>query len=304
MAVHCLNYCLWSGGLTDHQSLERTGAAVIPYGVGNSSNLIRTILALRPTAIHCTPSYLAKLQTLLEREFSITPRSLGLRLGLFGGEGGLQSRDFRKHIESVWGFRAMDANYGAADVLSMFGAECKVRNGLHFMGQGVILPELKDPKSDTILVWEKGVRGEFVFTSLRKECQPLIRYRSHDIVEVVGIDRCACGRRSPRFRIVGRLEDMIVVRGVNVFISSIAACINQHLDQLSGEFRVRVDREDPIERCIIAVETRADNPGSELIRQLEDGFRQSLYFKPAVELLEPGSLPRTEGKTQRLERIL
>ncbi|OGW69861.1 MAG: hypothetical protein A2036_01415 [Omnitrophica bacterium GWA2_50_21] len=304
MVVHCLNYCMWSGGLTDHQSLERTGAAVIPYGVGNSSNLIRTILSLRPTAIHCTPSYLTRLQTILKQEFSMEPRALGLSLGLFGGEGGLQDSDFRRHIEEVWGFRAMDANYGAADILSMFGAECHARDGLHFMGQGVIHPELKNLKDDTILNWEKGARGEFVFTSLRKECQPLVRYRSHDVVEILDINPCLCGRKSPRFKIVGRLEDMLVVRGINVFVSSIAACINRNLDRLTGEFRIRVNRKDPIEQCIVAVEAKTNKDYEGLEQNLEEQFRQLIYFKPVVEILAEGSLPRTEGKTHRLERIL
>ena len=304
VVVHCLNYCMWSGGVTDHQSLERTGAAVIPYGVGDSSNLIRTILMIRPSAIHCTPSYLSKLEVIVSQEFNSAPSKLGLRLGLFGGEGGVQDKAFRRRIEDVWGFRAMDANYGMSDVLSMFGAECRVRDGLHFMGQGVIHPELKKLNDDTTLSWEPGARGELVLTHLCKECQPLVRYRTHDIIEIVSMERCECGRRSPRFRVIGRIEDMIIVRGVNVFMSSIAAVINEHLDMLTGEFRVAVDKADPIERCIVKVEVKKGKARAGLDVYLRDLFKSALYIRPSVEILPEASLMRTAGKTQYLERIL
>ncbi len=304
MVAHCLNYCMWTGGITDHQSLERTGAAVMPFGVGNSSDLVRTMLTLKPSGIHCTPSYLSKLEAVVSQEFSMAPSGLGLKLGLFGGEGGVQNRDFRRRIEALWAFRAMDANYGVSDVLSMCGAECKVRDGLHFMGQGVVYPELKSLENNDIVQWEKGVRGELILTNVLKECQPLVRYRTHDIVEVVGVDSCGCGRRSPRFRVVGRVEDMVVVRGVNIFTSSVAAVVNKRLDVLTGEFRILVDAHDPIERFVIRIEVKKDVAQEGLCVQLTDLFKASLYVRPVVEMVPEGSLPRTAGKTRYLERIL
>jgi phenylacetate-CoA ligase len=198
----------------------------------------------------------------------------------------------------------MDANYGMSDVLSMFGAECEVRDGLHFMGQGALLPELKALGNDEIIPWEPGARGELVLTNIRKECQPLVRYRAHDIIEVTGMGPCGCGRRSPRFRVAGRLEDMIVVKGINVSLSSIAEVVNRHSDVLTGEFRVLVDKTDPIEHCVIKVEARSGKVREGLSHELEGLFKDALYVSPRVEIVPEARLPRTDEKTQRLERIL
>lgn len=145
IVVHCLNYCMWAGGLTDHLSLEAAGAAVIPFGVGNTKSLIKTILDLKPIAISCTPSYLPLLESILDSEFKLKPWQLGLRKGYFGGEGGLQNEKFRKNIEDIWGISAIDANYGMSEALSIFGSECSNKAGLHFHGQGIIHVELIDP---------------------------------------------------------------------------------------------------------------------------------------------------------------
>lgn len=304
LVVHCLNYCMWSGGVTDHEALERTGAGVIPYGVRDSSNLIRMILSLRPTGIHCTPSYLAKLEQRLADEFGLSPAALGLKLGLFGGEPGLQDPHFRARIERVWGFRAMDANYGMAEVLSIFGAECDVREGLHFMGQGVVYPELKNPAGDDVLPWEPGAQGELVLTHLSRECQPLLRYRTSDMIEVIAAGPCRCGLPSPRWRVVGRADDMVVVRGVNVYLSAIAEVVNARGNPLAGEYRVLVDRSPPISQCVVKVEVGSERPPDGLGDDLEDRLAGRLGVRVAVTLVPQGSLPRTEGKTRRLDRVL
>ncbi|MBN2563170.1 MAG: AMP-binding protein [Phycisphaerae bacterium] len=304
LIVHCLSYCMWSGGVTDHQALERAGAAVIPYGVGNTSQLLRTILDVKPTGIHCTPSYLAKLEQHLNEEFDLAPSALGLKLGLFGGEPGLQDRHFRARIEHDWGFRAMDANYGMAEVLSMFGAECQVREGLHFMGQGVVYPELKHPTGDELLPWEPGVRGELVLTHLRRECQPLVRYRTSDLIEVVACGPCECGRPTPRWRVVGRLDNMVVIRGVNVYLSSIGEVIHGELDRLTGEYRVLVNRTQPITDFVIKVEVKPGRQQHNLAHELEDRLMRELGVRVCVTLVPQGHLPRTGEKTRRLERVL
>ena len=120
--IHCLNYCLWAGGVTDHLNLEATGATVIPFGVGNTKHLIETIRQLQPTSISCTPSYLSRLEVVLRDEFHMSPPELGLKKAFLGGEGGLQNPSVRSHIEEKWSIKAIDANYGMADVLSIFGA--------------------------------------------------------------------------------------------------------------------------------------------------------------------------------------
>ncbi|MBE7504937.1 MAG: phenylacetate--CoA ligase family protein [Planctomycetia bacterium] len=304
LIVHCLNYCLWSGGVTDHQCLERTGAGVIPFGVGRSAELIETIIRLKPTGIHCTPSYLGRLEERLLADFGRSPRELGLRIGLFGGEPGLQDPRFRSRIEAKWGFRAVDANYGMAEVLSIFGAECDARCGLHFEGGDAVWAEIRKVDSDEAVAFDVGATGELVLTHLQRECQPLVRYRTSDVVEVLATEPCECGRASPRFRVIGRVDDMIVVRGLNVFPSTIAEVINTFSDQLSGAYFIDVDRHDPIRRIVVRAEASGSFGDASVGDRLGEAILARLGIRVEVELASCGSLPAEESKTQRVRRVL
>lgn len=304
--VHCLSYTLWAGGYTDHQSLEATGAAVIPFGAGNTRKLIETILWLRPTAIHCTPSYLSRLEMVLREEFGLKPRSLGLRLGLFGGESGLQIEAVRSSIESAWGFRAMNANYGVSEVLSMFGAECRFRRGLHFMGSRELYPELIDYRNEKPLPLERGVTAELVLSSMRKEAQPLIRYRTRDVITILSTARCRCGQEGFRFAIAGRSDDMIVVKGVNVFLANIEEFMARHADRLAGPYQVLVNKHDPIDTLVLRVESaeKSLTARQALEAFLAARFKERFGLRPEVRLERRGALLRSEGKHKKLFRAL
>ncbi len=303
LIVHCLNYCMWAGGLTDHLSLEATGAAVVPFGVGNSRSLLEFIRILGVNAIHCTPSYMKRLELLLQ-ETGASPKELHLKLGLFGAESGLEDPGYRTSLEETWGLRAVNANYGMSDVLATFGAECLQRDGLHFMGQGIVHLEIIAPESGESLPFEQGVRGELVFTHLRKEAQPLIRYRSRDVVEVLGTE-CSCGRKGLRFAVRGRSDDMLVVKGVNVFPGAVAVVINAHPGFLTGEYQIVVNKTPPIQRMVIRAETRENHAVSEEeLRVLSRELSEKLALKPEIEFVPYGGLPRTDSKTQHIFRTL
>jgi hypothetical protein len=220
--VHCLNYCLWTGGVTDHMILEAAGATVIPFGIGNTRQLIDVILELRATAIHCTPSYPALIEKTLAEEGKLRPRDLGLRLGLFAGEAGLDNPAFRRQLEETWGFAARNANFGLSEVMSILGSQCDRTDDLHFHAGDAVFVELLDPATSQRQTITEGHAGELVCTHLDKQCQPLIRYRTRDVVTVTGTGPCACGRTARRFRITGRTDDMFNVRGVNVFLAPCA----------------------------------------------------------------------------------
>lgn len=306
IVFHCLNYCMWIGGYTDHQSLEKTGACVIPYGVGNSKNLIRSIIEVKPTALSCTVSYLKNLELLLKDEFHIEPANLGLKKGLFGGEGGLQDRQVRKEVEDTWGIKAMDANYGVSDVLSMFGGECCEQNGLHFMGQGNIHIELIDPDSGEAFPIEKGVTGEFVLTNLQREAQPVIRFRTNDMVEILDHNKCVCGRSSFRFKVLGRSDDMIVVKGLNIYPTAIGGIVSEFLDAATGEYQVIVENKQPVYKITVAVEYReglSENGRGKLHLAISKRIKERFEINSQIELVPAGTLPRTEGKTKRLVRV-
>lgn len=301
--VHCLNYQLWMGGYTDHSTLEATGAMVVPYGVGGTQGLIRTIHELGINAISCTPSYPAVLQQLIEQDFAdLSPRDLGLELGLFGGEAGLDDLLFRQKLEDTWGFKVRNSNYGVTDILCNFAGQSTLSNDLHFVALDVLYPELIDPESGEQKPWKEGESGELVLTHLCKQAQPLVRFRTSDIIVLSGTDKAACGRTAPRFRVIGRSDDMIVVRGINVFPTMIAEVIHQ-MEALSGEYRIRLGHLPPYDFLPIEVElSKARSNQQGVAENLENRIKQSVGVSAQVSLLEPESLPRTEGKTKRVIR--
>jgi phenylacetate-CoA ligase len=306
VVVHCLNYCLWLGGYTDHSSLEYTGAAVVPFGVGHSGLLVRTIRDLGITAISCTPSYMGVLARVVRDEFGIAPRDVGLRLGLFGGEPGMALPGTRRAIEETWGMTARDANYGMSDTLSNFAAECDRRAELHFLGQGAILCQLIDPEREDDREIAAGQSGEFVFTTLGREAQPLLRYRSGDVVTILGTDACECGRTGFRFRVLGRSDDMLIVKGINVFPSAVENVLAELRPQVTGAFQILLPRPNPLE----VISLRAEHgdaiapPALDGLRVLvERRLRELLAVRAEVTLVAPNTLPRFEGKAKRLVKL-
>jgi phenylacetate-CoA ligase len=293
------------GGYTDHATLEATGASVVPFGVGDSELLIRTIRELRITAISCTPSYPAVLERAIAERFpELRPRDLGLRLGLFGGEGGLDDAAFRRRLEETWGMAVRNANYGVTDVFCNFAGQTELDNDLHFMPLDVLHPELIEPASGRVLPWREGERGELVLTHVSRECQPLVRFRTGDIILLTGIGRAACGRTAPRFRIMGRSDDMVVVRGVNAFPAQVAAVLNA-IDALSGEYRILLEGPGPYD--ILPVEAElAERPAEGTPDGLADAvaaaIKHDIGVSAHVALVPFGALPRTEGKTRRVIR--
>jgi phenylacetate-CoA ligase len=301
--VHCLNYRLWMGGYTDHAILEATGAAVIPFGVGETQRLVRTILELKITAISCTPSYPAVLEQVIAEHFpDLRPRDLGLTLGLFGGESGLDDPDFRRRLEATWGFTARNANYGVTDVFCNFAGQSELDNDLHFMALDVLHPELVDPATGAALPWREGERGELVLTHVSRQCQPLVRFRTGDIILLTGTGPALCGRSAPRFRVVGRSDDMVVVRGINVFPAQIASVINRN-ESLSGEYRIRLEGPAPYDLLPVEVEcAEGSDVAPALADSLAAAIKRDLGVSARIDLLPFGSLPRSEGKTRRVIR--
>ncbi len=301
--VHCLNYQLWIGGYSDHATLEETGAAVVPYGVGSSEGLIRVIRELGINAISCTPSYPAVLEKVIaDRYPDITPKDVGLKLGLFGGEPGLDEPAFRQRLEDTWGFRARNANYGVSDVLCNFAGQTDKCNDLHLVALDVLFAELIDPEDGSRKSWKEGETGELVLTHLAKQCQPLIRFKTGDIICLTGTGKAACGRTAPRFRVIGRADDMIVVRGVNMFPAMIAGVINQ-FSELSGEYRIVLDRRPPYDVLPVEAELAEGQASLEsLVDAVERRIRNQCGATARVRLVPAQSLPRTEGKTKRVMR--
>ncbi|SDG40317.1 phenylacetate--CoA ligase family protein [Roseospirillum parvum] len=302
--VHCLNYRMWMGGVSDHLTLEATGALVIPFGVGASELLVRTIQEVGITAISCTPSYPAVLEQVIAEKFpGLAPADLGLKLGLFGGEAGLDDPAFRDRFRATWGMEPRNANYGVSDVLSNFAAQCAEDTRLHFLAGDVLHPELIDPDSTAPLPLEAGRRGELVLTHLVRDCQPLVRFRTGDVIEIDATEPCRCGRTGFRFRVVGRSDDMVVVRGLNLFPTMVAAVVNG-FSELSGEYRIELPGPPPHDVLPVRVELAEGVPESPaLAERLAAAIKAELGATARVMLAPAGSFPRTEGKTRRVVRV-
>lgn len=302
--VHCLNYQMWMGGVTDHMTLERTGATVVPFGVGNTELLIRTIRDIGITAISCTPSYPAVLERVLAERFpNMSPRDLRLKLGLFGGEPGLDDPALRDRIRQVWGMEPRNANYGVSDVFSNFAAQCEHDTRLHFLAADVLYPELIDPETEEPLGMEAGRQGELVLTHLLRDCQPLVRFRTGDIIAVDATEHCRCGRGGMRFRVVGRSDDMIVVRGLNMFPTMVAKVLSG-FEELSGDYRIVLETKPPYDFLPVHVElAKGYEDAGDLADRVADAIKSNLGATAKARVMPAGSFPVTEGKTRRVVRI-
>ena len=292
--AHCLNYSLYAGGVADHMALEASGATVVPIGVGQSRRLIELIPALRITAIFGTlsfPLYLAE----RARELGVEPRSLGLRHLITAGEPGAGLAAVRREIEAAWGATVADT-FGMSDVWSTMGGACGRGVGVHLTTDGWAVVELVDPGTGEPIALEDGAEGELVWTHLRREASPLLRYRSADLA-TVWTSPCACGRTTPRIAIHGRRDDMLRVRAVNVYPQAIGAILSQ--DPALGRWRV-IARGDPIEPPL-RVEVEAP-PGTDTA-SVAGRLERTLNARFDVIRLDRGSLPVSEHKTPLVERV-
>ena len=302
VVFECMNYNLYSGGLSDHMTFETLGAATIPFGVGHSERLLTMMSGLAdPFGIWATPSYAVRLAE-VARGMGLNPRGIGLRKGYFSGEAGLQVPGYRERVEEAWGMVARD-QYGTGE-LGLHSGECDVLDGVHFGGIGFAVAELIDPDTGDALPFIDGQQGEIVYTSIRREASPLLRMRSHDVMQVF-TEPCRCGRTSWRFRVLGRSDDMFIVKGVNVFPLAIQTSLMTLAPQLTGEFQVDLDRPPPIDYPVpLTVEIAPGVPEERrrtLALQVVERVRRDVNFTADVTLVEPGTIAG-EGKTRRVIR--
>lgn len=305
VVFHVFNYSVYSGGVTDHLSAERLGAAVMPIGVGQSRVFIELAEQASPTAVHSTPSYPLYLARKMRTEMNRDPHELGLKKGFFGGEPGAGIPEVQQQLRDELGLEPFDANYGLSEVLSLFAAECDQRDGLHFCGQGAIVVELIEPASGKVVPVRTGAEGELVYTSINREATPLLRYRSGDVARIISNSPCGCGRTSFRFRIMGRSDDMLWVRGVNVFPRAVEQLMAARRPQTTGNFQIIVPAPGALDHLTLRVEHGADVSKAEiphLARSLEEACSEQLRAPAQVTLVPPDSLPVSERKTRRVIR--
>jgi phenylacetate-CoA ligase len=298
-------YGLFTGGLGFHDGAEHMGLTVVPASSGNTLRQILLLRDLRPQGLACTPSFALHIGESL-REQGIDGRTLGLRYGLFGAEP--WSEELRAEIEAVLGLRAVDF-YGLSEIIGPgVAVECaEVRRGLH-VNEDHFLPEVVDTSGEPVA---PGVEGELVLTTLTKEALPVVRYRTGDVTSLDPAP-CACGRTTVRMaRIKGRTDDMLVIKGVNVYPSQVEAALLQ-VEDLAPHYQLVVDRRAAFPRLEVHVEP-ADllvqrwagfdptHPEVGALRQrVADRLRALLALGPEVVVVAPKTIPRSEGKAARV----
>ncbi|MEM1578826.1 MAG: phenylacetate--CoA ligase [Archaeoglobaceae archaeon] len=291
-------YGLFTGGLGFHYAAERIGATALPISAGNTARQIELMKDLNVTVIACTPSYMLYMAEFAEK-MGISIRETKLRMGIFGAEP--WSEETRKRIEDKTGITAYDV-YGTSELSGPLFTECVERDGLHIWADHFLI-EAIDPESGENI--GEGEKGELVVTTLSKEAMPLIRWRTGDIT-IIETEKCNCGRTHPRImRILGRSDDMLIVRGVNVFPSQVEHVLMQ-IPELGEHYMIILERVENLDEMTIQVELNEkvsiEKPADilNLKKKVEDRLKSVLGIYAKVEIVNPGTLQRFEGKAKRV----
>jgi phenylacetate-CoA ligase len=292
-------YGLFTGGLGLHYGAERIGATVIPTSVGGTERQIELMQDLRATAIACTPSYLLHMGEAAEKMGVSIKKDTKLKVGILGAEP--WTAEMRIRIEDWLGIKAYDI-YGTSELSGPLFTECTEQKGMHIWGD-FAYTEIVDPETGEQV--GEGEKGELTMTILKKEALPIIRYRIGDITEMEkGV--CSCGRTHPRIgRITGRVDDMLIIRGINVFPSQIEHTLLS-IPEVGQHFQIVVDRKHELDNLLVRVEVKPEAFSDKITdlmkikEMVAHRLGAALSVNADVELAEPGSLPRFEGKAKRV----
>ena len=300
MIHNAYGYGLFTGGLGFHYGAEELGASVIPISGGNTKRQVMIMTDFGPTILTCTPSYALLIAEVAE-EMGVDFREFNFKAGIFGAEP--WSEQMREEIERKLNIKAMDI-YGLSEIIGPgVSVECiEAQNGLHIF-EDHFIPEIIDPDTEEVLPY--GTPGELVFTTITKEAFPVIRYRTRDI-SVLYPEPCHCGRTIVRMgRVQGRSDDMLIIRGVNVFPSQIESVIME-IDGIEPHYQLEVAREGRLDTLTVKVEVNEKVFSDEvknlqsMERKLEENIKEMLSVSAQVKLVEPKSIQRSEGKAVRV----
>ena len=292
-------YGVFTGGLGIHYGGERLGCMTIPAGAGNTRRQIKLIKDFGVTAVHILPSYALHVARQIEEEGE-DPRALPLRIALVGAEP--YTEETRRRIESMLDLRVYNS-FGMSEMNGPgVGIECEAQSGLHIWEDAYIL-EIIDPETGRTL--PDGEVGELVMTTLTREGMPLLRYRTHDLTRIIPGD-CACGRRHRRIdRILGRSDDMFILKGVNIYPMQVEQVL-MSFPEVGHNYLIRLEKQGLLETLRVLVEIREEHfvEDMRVLRGLQENIdrrlRDEILVTPKVDLVQGGSLPRSEGKAQRV----
>ena len=292
-----------TGGTPYFESLTKLGANVVPAGGESTDRLLSVALDVYPDVLWTTTSHIRYLSEQAEEVTGVAPEDFHMTKVIGGGGPGIGNPEIRKEFYDVWGAELVREGMGLGDVLGAMWGECEEENGMHYHGQGHVHVELIDPDTGEAKEFEAGAEGELVYTHLRREAVPLVRFRSGDYANVVDTE-CDCGRTSPRIQVVGRADDMLIFKGMNVFPSAIRDVISEvegvaaRLRVIVPEGKVHFEEPIPIE---MAMEAGSDREEADAIEDVIQTVRERLKVRvdPTVVPLE--DLPPGQYKTKLIE---
>ncbi|UCE84360.1 MAG: phenylacetate--CoA ligase [Deltaproteobacteria bacterium] len=294
-------YGLFTGGLGFHYGGERLGTLTIPSGTGNTKRQILLMQQFGTTVIHLIPSYAMRLMQVME-DMGVNPRrDLKLRIAFLGAEP--HSEEIRQRVERYFGVEAFNS-YGLSEMNGPGVAfECPEKEGMHIW-EDAFLVEIIDP--DTLEPLPPGEEGELVLTTLSREAMPIIRYRTNDLTRILP-GKCRCGRVHSRLdRIIGRTDDMLIIKGVNIFPVQVEQALME-IPEVGQNYLIILERVDEMDTMRLQVEMRADIFQEDMrhLKKLQNKItrelRNELLVTPKVELVQPNTLPRSQGKAVRVE---
>ena len=285
-----------------YYGFDKIGCTVIPVGTGNTERLVTAIQKLGATGISCTPSYGLYLIDWCQDQ-GIDTQSLGLTNMITAGEPGGGDPLIRGRIEEAFGCKVRES-MGIGDISLSTWAEDDDGNGMHFMARGFVHVELIDPASGEPIPWEDGAEGELVYSALQRDAMPLLRFRSRDHV-VVNMNRNPTGRTGPRIRCIGRTDDMLIVRGVNLFPSAIRSILNEFTPDVSGMLQVRPKEagvlQTPPLPVVVELGENFSGTADDLQRRLQTEIRSRLLVTTDLQLVPYGTIPREPYKSKLID---
>jgi phenylacetate-CoA ligase/benzoylacetate-CoA ligase len=301
IVLHAVGTPIFAGGEPYFSGMRNIGATTVWAGGLTTLRLFETLRNLCCTALLGTTSFNIYLGEHCNEFLGIPARDLGLKKILGGGESGLGEESIRRKTKELWGAETVREIMGLADIMPGMWAECECESGMHFCARKYVMVELVDPETGSHLPWEPGVCGEPIYTTILRDATPIIRYASHDYIRVEGMG-CSCGRTSPKIRCIGRVDDMLIYKAMNVFPSAIRDVILRHFEpfttgyiQIVKDSPEQVRFDDPIPVDVEMIETHAI---PEILRKdIENKVRQLLTIRINVNLVKPGSIGRTVYKT-------
>jgi phenylacetate-CoA ligase/benzoylacetate-CoA ligase len=300
IVAHVVGTPIFAGGEPYFGGMRQIGATVVWAGGLATLRMLETIRNLHCTAMLGTASFDIYLAEQYEKILGVPASELGMKTIIGGGEPGLGEISIRKKLRELWDAESVREVMGLADIMPGMWSECEYESGMHFCAHKYVMVELVDPDTGKHFPWEKGVCGEPVYTTILRDATPIVRYASHDYIRVEGSE-CACGRTSPRIRCIGRVDDMLIYKAMNVFPSAIRDVVQKHFEpyvtgyiQVVKDYGLQVRFDDPIPVDIEAKET-VDT--QKLKREIENKVRDLLTIRIDANIVKPGAIARTSYKT-------